>query len=308
MKSYILKIFLFLIPVFIYALIILVVDPYNFFGVFHVISDKDKFTVIQRTDESSPRGNILWKTVSFRRNPVANVIIGDSQGKDIDVDLIREITGETYFNFCFPGASFNTIFETFWFTTRYTKLEKVYFQVAFMNYNAEREYDLFHFAQDYFDKPYYYFTTKEIFFDALANVAWATTRDPRIVSRSYEFLPPDRMEELARFRLDLFFSEYKYPETYISEFMKIKRYCEENNIEMSFIIFPVYEGVDRHLGKTGLTDEMLRFKSDIKGLGKTIDLDQWPEFKSNRGNFIDYFHPNQTMIDSLVRKVWTKRI
>ncbi|MBK6344431.1 MAG: hypothetical protein IPF68_00610 [Bacteroidales bacterium] len=47
-----------------------------------------------------------------------------------------------------------------------------------MNYNAEREYDLFHFAQDYFKRPYQYFTTKEIFFDAVANTAWAATRNP----------------------------------------------------------------------------------------------------------------------------------
>ncbi|MBK6344432.1 MAG: hypothetical protein IPF68_00615 [Bacteroidales bacterium] len=83
-------------------LFILVIDPYNFFGVFHVINDKDKFTIIQRTDESSPRGNILWKTIKFRRNPVSKVIIGDSQGKDINVDLIRDITGEEYLISAFP--------------------------------------------------------------------------------------------------------------------------------------------------------------------------------------------------------------
>ncbi|MFH1118784.1 MAG: hypothetical protein V1775_03105 [Bacteroidota bacterium] len=307
MKKYLLKALLFLVPVFLYALFIFIVDPYNFLGVFHVIGDKDKFTVIQRTDESSPRGNILWKTIRYRRNPVSKVIIGDSQGKDINIDLIQDITGEEYFNFCFPGASFKTMFETFWFTAAHARLEKVYFQVAFMNYNAEREYDLFHFAQDYFKRPYQYFTTKEIFFDAVANATWATTRNPWIISRSYEFLPPDKMEELAQFRLNLFFKEYLYPDSYLGEFHKIRSYCDKNNIELSFVILPVYEGVDKHLDKVGLTDELKRFKADINSLGKTIDLDQWADFKSDRGNFIDYFHPNQTMMDSLVRKIWTKR-
>ncbi len=307
MKKYFFRALLFAIPIIIYILIIFIVDPYNFLNVFHVISDKDKFTVIQRTDESSPRGNILWKTVKFKREPVSKVIIGDSQGKDINVDLIEEITGERYYNFCFPGASFNTMFETFWFTARNVKLEKVYFQVAFMNYNAERQYDLFHFAQDYLKQPYQYFTTKEIFFDAVANIAWVTTRNPWIVSRSYEFLPPDKMEDLAQFRLNLFFSKYTYPESYLVELQKIKKYCENNNIELCFLILPVYEGVDRHLLKVGLDGEKQRFKADMNSLGTVIDLDKLTEIKSNRNNFFDYFHPNLSMMDSLVRKVWVKR-
>ncbi len=306
MKKYIFHGLLFASPIIIFMLVILVIDPYNFLNIFHVISDKDKFIVIQRTDESSPRGNILWKTVRFKRDPVSKVIIGDSQGKDINVDLIQEITGEKYFNFCFPGASFNTMFETFWFTAKHAKLEKVYFQVAFMNYNAEREYDLFHFAEDYFKRPYQYFTTKEIFLDAAANIAWVTTRNPWIVSRSYEFLPPDAMEDLAQSRLNLFFSKYSYPKNYLPEFIKIKKYCEDNNIELCFFILPVYEGVNRHLIKVGLDDEKLRFKEDIMSLGTTIDLDLLTEIKSNRNNFFDYFHPNTSMMDSLVRKIWIK--
>lgn len=305
-KRFFLRLFLFSIPLFLYVIIIVVVDPYNFLNVSHLISDKDKFTVIQRTDESSPRGNILWKTIEFRRNPCKKVIIGDSQGKDINVDLIKEITGDQYYNFCFPGASFRTMFETFWFTAEHSKLETVYFQVAFMNYNAEREYDIFHFALDYFDKPVNYFTTKEIFFDAVANLAWVTTRNPWIVQRSYEFLPAAQMEDVAQFRLNLFFSKYAYPTGYAEEFRKIISYCNENNIELVFFILPVYEGVDKHLAKIGLTDEKARFKSDIRALGKTIDLDLLTEIKSNRNNFFDYFHPNKTMMDSLVRKIWVK--
>ena len=306
MKKYLIKGSLFLIPVFLYVLFIFVVDPYNFFNVFHVISDKDKFRIIQRTDESSPRGNILWKTVKFRRNPVSHVIIGDSQGKDINVDIVEEITGEKYFNFCFPGASFKTMFETFWFTADKVKLEEVYFQVAFMNYNAEREYDLFHFAGDYFKRPYLYFTTKEIFLDSFMNVAWVATHNPWIVSRSYEYLPPEKMEDLAQFRLNLFFKEYSYPESYLGELQKIKEYCVKNNIKLTFVILPVFEGVDNHLKKIGLTDAKERFKDDIHSLGKTIDLDNLHDIEANRGNFIDYFHPNQTMMDSLVRMIWIK--
>lgn len=304
LAKYFFKALLFALPVFFYVLIILVVDPYNFIGLFKVIDDKDKFLVVQRTDESSPRGNILWKTVAFRKNPTPNIIIGDSQGKDIDVSIIKRNTGEDYFNFCAPGASFTTIFKTFWFAAEQSRLEKVYFQLAFMNYNLDREYDLWHFAGNYFKRPYEYFTTKEIFFDAVANVAWAVTRDKRIISRSYEFLPPAEMEELAQFRLDLFFSKYSYPQSYVDELRKIVEYCDVNDIEYSFLILPVYKGVDEHLAKNSLFDDKLKFKEDIYSLGYTYDLDKLSLLKKDRFNFIDYFHPTQKVMDSLTGIVW----
>ena len=305
MKKYIFKALLFALPLILYVAFIAIVDPYNFINLVNVIDDKDKFLVVQRTDESSPRGNLLWKTTQFQRKPVSNIIVGDSQGKDINVKVIKEQTGEDYFNFCFPGASFTTIFKTFWFATEQIKLKKVYFQVAFMNYNMDRDYDLWHFAEDYMKRPYEYFTTKEIFFDAVANVAWATTRNPWIVSRSYEFLAPSDMENLAQSRLKLFFSTYSYPESYKQEISRITDYCKANDIEFTFLILPVYYKVDDYLAKNNLFDEKLEFKTDINSLADVYDLDKLAGLKEHRYNFIDYFHPTQTVIDSLTRLVWT---
>lgn len=304
MTKYFFKALLFALPLLFYVVFIVVVDPYNFINLFKVIDDKDKFLVVQRTDESSPRGNILWKTVAFKRNPSPNIIIGDSQGKDIDVNIIRKNTSEEYFNFCTPGASYTTIFKTFWLATEQTRIKKVCFQLAFVNYNLLREYDISRFAKDYYRLPYRYFTTKEIFFDAVINVAWALTRDTRLISRSYEFLPPGEMEDLAQSRLDLFFSKYLYPQSYKDELIRIAEYCNENDIECSFLILPVYKGVDKHLAKMNLFDDYLKFKEDIYSLGYTYDMDMLAGLKEDRINFIDYFHPTQAVMDSLTGIIW----
>jgi hypothetical protein len=304
MKKYIYKVLLFSIPLLVYVLVITIVDPYNFINLFKIISDEDKFLVIQRTDESSPRGNLLWKTVEFRRKPVQNIIVGDSQGKDIEIQIIKEQTGDDYYNFCSPGASFSTMFKTFWFAAEQVKLKKVYFQVAFMNYNMERDYDLWHFAEDYMKRPYEYYITKEIFMDAVANVAWVATRNPKIVSRSYEFLPPSEMEDLAQKRLKLFFNRYTYPTAYKNEFTRITDYCKANDIEFTFLILPVYKGVDEYLAKNNLFDDKVKFKSDINSLADVYDLDKLAGLKDYRYNFIDYFHPTQQVMDSLTRLIW----
>ncbi|HAH59047.1 MAG: hypothetical protein KUL83_07970 [Lentimicrobium sp.] len=305
MKKYFFRGLIFALPLFVYVLFILIVDPYNFINVFHVIPAKEKFRVIQRTDESSPRGNILWKTIEFKRNPVPNIIVGDSQGKDIDVVLVDSLTGEPYYNLCAPGSSFETMFNMFWFAARHSKLEKVYFQVAFMNYNANRQYDLFHFAADYFERPYEYFTTREIFFDAVANVAWAVSRNSYIVERSYEYLSPMNMENMARKRLDMFFGNYIYPDKYRDEFIKIKQYCSDNDIKLCFVILPVYKEVDQYLEEKGMIADRLRFRKDINSYGYTINLDKLTYLKEDRNNFIDYFHPTQSVIDALTRIIWS---
>jgi len=304
MKKYLFRGLLFAIPFIVYFLFILIIDPHNFFNVFHVINDVDKKAIISRNDESSPRGNLLWKTLKIKRNPVKKIIIGDSQGALIKVDLIEKVSGEKFFNYCIPGASFETIFDMFWLAAGQTKLEKVYFTVAFMNYSSNRSYNIFHFAQDYFDKPYLYFMTKENFFDSFVNAVYQITKDTAIIQNSYEFVPVEEMNKIARSRLKMFFENYTYPKAYYSELNKISQYCNENNIELRFIILPVYKGVDDYLEEQNLLEMKQRFKDDINFLGDTYDLDVPGEFKETREYYIDYFHLRRPQLDQLTKQIW----
>lgn len=306
MKKYIFRLLLFLSPVILCFILIVIVDPYEFINVFHVINTDDKRKVVNRNDESAPRGNMLWRTVHFKRKPQKNLLIGDSQGKNLRVDLIKELSGESVFNYCVAGASFETLFQMFWFAANQIKLEKVYFQVAFMNYNLDRSYNIFHFAQDYFDHPYKYFTTKEIYYDTFVDIAYGLTHKSDLVSDSYEFTPVSEMDALAEFRLNLFFAKYIYPESYFEELKKIAQYCEENNIELKFIILPTYIEVDNYLEKNDLLQMKNKFKEDVKSLGITYDLDVPGDIKNKRENFIDYFHPIQPVMDTLAYRIWGK--
>ncbi len=306
MNRYLKKGLLFASPILLYVLFILVVDPYNFINVSHIITDSNKITVLNRTDESSPRGNLLWKALEVKRIPIKKIIIGDSQGKGIKPELIEQACGEDIYNFCVPGASFETMFEVFWFLTEYHQLETVYFQVAFMNYNAQRSYNLYHLAADYLKHPYLYFLKKEIFFDAFTNVFYQITNNPRLVERSYEFLSDEEINKLAVSRLDLFFKNYAYPKDYFSELNKIKQYCVEKKIKLKFIILPSYKAVDEFLVNENLSEMAQRFKSDIKYIGDTYDLDVEGNVKNTRSNFFDYYHLRQPILDSLTMEIWGK--
>ena len=305
MKKYLLTGLLFSLPLIVYFSFLLLIDPHNFANVFHVISDSDKLKIIGRNDESSPRGNMLWKALEIKRNKIKSVIIGDSQGAHINMDLAEQCSGEKIYNFCVPGASFDSFFKIFWFVADHQPdLESVYFQVGFMNYNSYREYCIFKFAQDYFDKPYLYFITKENLNDALANVKYQITKDPSILQYSYEFQTIEEINKIAIHRLDLFFGDYTYPDHFFGEFVKIKEYCEQKNIKIRFVILPNYKDVDKYLAENNLSGMMQRFKDDFNKLGNTIDLDVPCEIKNTREAYIDFFHIRQPYLDQLTKQIW----
>ncbi|OQX72526.1 MAG: hypothetical protein B6D61_13625 [Bacteroidetes bacterium 4484_249] len=304
MRKYLIKSFYFSIPFLVYFLFIFIIDPYEFINVFHVIDKDTKIKVFRRSDESSPRGTMLWKVLHFKREPKKSVLFGDSQGGRIRGDYVEELCGEKLYNFCIPGASYETVFETFWFAVEQIKPENVYFQVAFMNYNSNRSYNLFHFASDYFREPYLYFTTKEIFFDSFINFLYSITKNEKLVKHSYEYAGKDGLDKKSKESLELFFSDYNYPAEYYNELLRITDYCNDNNINLSFIIIPNYEAVDDYLQKNDLYDMRLKFKEDIKSFGKTYDFNLQNKISKKRDNFSDYFHPTQPVIDEITKEIW----
>ncbi len=304
MKKYFYRGLLFASPILLYFLFILLIDPYEFINISNIINSNAKFKILQRSDESLPRGNMFWKVLHFKRKPVKNIIIGDSQGGGFNDTTISKMSGEEYYNFSISGASYETMFNVFWSCTEVTKLDRVYFQVGFMNYNADRSYNLFHFAQDYLDKPYLYFTSKEIFSDAYVNFIYAITKNEDLLKKSYEFTEVNELDRRSEELFGLFFNTYTYPEMYFQELEKISQYCLDNDIQLNFIIMPVYDRVNEYLVENNLSDKNNRFKQDINSLGFTYDFDKPTSFTSIRKNFIDYFHQKPETMDYVTQKIW----
>ena len=293
-------------PFFICYLFIIVIDPYEFINLSHIIKSDIKFDVLRRSDESLPRGHMLWKTLHFKREPIKNIIIGDSQGAGFDVSYINDLSDEEYYNFCVTGASYETMFKIFWFAAETTKLERVYFQVGFMNYNANRSYDIYHFAQDYFDKPYLYFSSKYILIDSYYNFIYYITKNDNITKKSYEHQDIEVRDARSREILKLFFDHYIYPVEYFQELKEISEYCNNNNIHLSFIIFPMFDAAKDYIAEKNLMEMNQQFKLDIKSLGYTYDFDKASDFTNNRDNFIDYFHPIRSAYIKLSQDIWAE--
>ena len=307
MKKYLRKILLFTSPFLIVFLFIAVIDPYEFVNVVHVIDSNTKIRVLQRSDASSPRGNLLWKSLHFKRKPCKNVIIGDSQGARFDEKLIGDLSGVEYFNFCVPGASYETIFSIFDFVTAHEKdLETVYLTVSFMNFNLSRSYDIFHYGKDYLDRPYLYFMSKDILADSWVNFMYATTGNRKLVEKSYAYMDPAIVDSKMAATMDLFFGDYHYPETYCDKLKEIVNFCDDHGIAVHFIILPTYKAVPEYLDDHGLTADEQRFEDFIKSLGPTYDFNYDNQYRLNRSCFVDYFHLRKEYVNEISEKIWIR--
>jgi hypothetical protein len=185
------------------------------------------------------------------------------------------------------------------------KPEKVYLQVSFAlsNSTEKRSYNLFHFAQDYINKPYLYFFNKDIFLDSYYNLKYELKKDQN-PTEHIPRLKPGIKDEISEGELKEVFQSYLYPEKNMLELKKIAAYCRDNNIQLEFIIFPCYRRVDEYLAEKGLIEMRDRFRNDVHAMGKTHDFLTISSINNKESNFIDYFHQTQHITDSLTSLIW----
>ncbi len=303
MKKIYLKLFVFLSPFIINALLIIMVDPYNFLGLSHIIPDSYKIKCLGRTMETTPRGNICWKILEYGRSPKENILIGDSRMVHIDNSLSEKIIGEEVYNFSIPGANFRTVNDIFWEAAKNKDLKQVYLQVGFLNFSKNVAYDLMESLNEYRREPFKYFYDKDIIEDTWVNIYYYFSHDENYVNLDYRERDVDlwsRAQRLTDGRL----AKYEYSTDYEKELKKISEYCKKNNIGLYFILLPTQKGFTDKVASKGLDNEYDMFNSFIESLGNTISFNHMDQFTSNKANFKDYFHYHQEARDSITCLLW----
>ncbi len=129
MKRFILKASLLLLPFALYALCIVVIDPFERFGVgrFMPVHDKSKVAIAFNS--------LLWKVIEFNRAPHPNITLGASKMNLLTPDLLKEASAVDYHNLSVGGGSASEFIHLFWFAASRAKLERVVFGIGIENFN-----------------------------------------------------------------------------------------------------------------------------------------------------------------------------
>jgi len=102
------------------------------------------------------------------------------------------------------------------------------------------------------------------------------------------------------------YETYKYPKVYYDSLLNITKYCQEKNIELKFIIFPIHSDLQNKIEVFGRNNDLIKFKKDLKGLGEVYDFHLNNDKNKNRDNFKDPFHYTQTYMRELILEVFQK--
>lgn len=303
MKKLVLKLLIFLSPFILNALLIIIVDPYNFYNISHIIPDDNKKACLGRTMKSTPRGNICWKILEYERNPRNSILIGDSRMVHIKDSISKNVLGDEVYNFSIPGANFITLKDIFWKAVKNKDLHHVYIQVSFLNFSKNVNYDLMESLNKFKISPLKYIYDKDIIIDTWVNLYYSITKNDKIVDINYRERNVDSWERAKAMSLRRL-EKYQYSTKFEKELWKMAKYCEDENIKLYFVLIPTHTDFIQKIESQGFKDDYSAFKKLVHTLAPVIDLKSLEESDSDNLKYRDYFHFQQETLDSLTRMIW----
>ena len=147
---------IFIIPIIIWMILVVVVDPFNYFNISKNISKESKIESAQKLN------SLLYNLIEFKNNPQPNIIIGDSRIRKLPTDRIKEITGDSYYTLHANAAKFNEIIDLFWEANKYSRLENVILGINFNIYNEYAYSDRVSDAKELIETPLMYIFNQDI--------------------------------------------------------------------------------------------------------------------------------------------------
>jgi hypothetical protein len=303
MKELFKKLLFFFSPFILITLLIVLVDPYNMFNILHLVNDDTKIKCLNRTDATSPRGNLLWRTIQFKRNPTPNIMLGTSRMGEISDQSLGKYFDGNATNLAFGGVNYRVIKDLFWMAAKTTKLKNVIIQAEFNTYSALSNTNLYEPARKIIDKPSSYFLNADIVTDAFALLYYSITKNEQFVRRSYKYRIGS-INGTDKYLLNGFFLGNVYPKEYHEDLIKISEFCRKENINLIFFIAPDYCEVRNYIKDNNMEEEYNRFRSDIYGLGNTIDQNNGIPFSFKKDNYLDFFHVKFELTDTLLSMIF----
>ena len=302
MKKFLIRGLYFSLLIILYAGIIVLTDPYNYFNINTLIPKEYKEQI------SAKKNARYWKVIEYANNKSKNIILGDSRSRALKEKDFEKFTSEDYYNLAFGAATLEEIIKTYWYASEVTDLKRVYIGVNFNLYNKYNNKDLVSKAIDGVSPEKYIFEMDNI--KALQSIikAQITGKIPQIG------IPDMTREEFWQSQLSgqasKYYSLYKYPDNYYEELKKIADHCKKNNTELIFFIPPTHTDLQDQITKFELDEASQKFKKDLNSLAKTVDFDYPSDLTRNAANFNDPYHVTpevaSTVVEQIVKETYVK--
>lgn len=282
------------------SLIVILVDPYNYFS-FSSKNNEIKEKIAYRLNYT------LWKTIEYKRNPLPNILLGDSQMGRLRSEDIFEITGKEFYNFSSAGGTLPEMINTFWFANETTNLKNVYFGISFNHFNA------YNFATErvtsaiqIINNPLLYLVNRNVLSATMHLIENKITGNIAQIER-----PPMNRKKFWTYNLNIptkrYYAHYKYPKMWYEDLRRISEFCRDNDIELKIIILPTHTQLQAKVQEYGLAKEYRVYIEDLAELALVYDFNTKNHWTENKNNFEDPRHFKRKLARELIREIWGKK-
>jgi phosphoglycolate phosphatase-like HAD superfamily hydrolase len=275
------------------------VDPYGMFGWKGPVPVELKEKNLYHNGRTMPFSNLMWKLVAFERQPVRNVLLGDSRLSHFDVGHLREVDGRTWFNFGVPGGNVRTLADVFAYADSTTGLERVMVQVNFRAMNKGFDWDLFHEPSLLVNDPLLYLTNRRVIEATGLN----------LISRfwpehlAYDAVPKDQWERVLKMERENAMS-FTFDDKAFDLLKQIAERCHDRGIQLLFVEYPTHDEVRRIYSEAGLDDEREAYATRMGGMANYLDLDRDDVGPADRTLWRDPMHLTGDAQRLLIDRIW----
>lgn len=258
MKKTLRNIAILLLPILVYYGIFLVFEPNNYFGLKPAATGTDIMATLRQ----------------YQRQPQNHIILGDSRLAKLDESLVEDITGNTYQNLAFGGASLAEQLDVLdWVMEQNPDLEQVVFGLSF--YTLNKGYSHNRNIIMALQNPLVYLTNLGYNINMLTNIydhlspnRMVGDADETMDPAAYEYVPYVYEENGAEYILRKTIAEHlaglalkthnwQLDEEEFARLLETIQLCEEKGIRFVLVLPPAHSDVLVHIVQRYGIDEVM---------------------------------------------------
>jgi len=298
MNKFLIKSSIFFLPLVFWALLIIIVDPFNYFNKVGLISNKIKI------ENSRSINLLLYQSIKFNNSPNDHIIIGDSRTEILSREEIKSISGISYASLCNNAAKLNEIIDLIYMANEIKNLKHVVIGINFNMFNKFGYADRVKNVKKVLSNPIRYVYSKTVL-EATYYILKSILYKNNVSS-----LPPMTKDEFWNWNLEVkathWYSRYKYPLELIDKIKELDTFSLDNKIKLTFIIVPHNQEFHDRLIDYGLAENEKNFKSMMSQLNAdVIDYDYKNEITFSKENFDDPVHYNSAIASIIINEIWS---
>jgi hypothetical protein len=300
MRKFIKWVLTFSLPLIIWIILVVLVDPYNYFSFGpKIIDNRLKMEISYKLNRP------LFQLLGYKSHPTPSILLGDSRTACLKSEIINKYTKNDFTNLAYAGGSLVDAINTFWLVSEDTKLSDVYIGINFSLFNKYRRLDMVTEDEKLIDNFFLYAISESVFKSTyLILKSLITDKDIQIG------VPASSKGEFWVFQLDTTANEqyglYEYPSNYYNELTEISKYCKKNGINLVFFIPPTHTDLQKKVKQFNLQYFDAKFKNDLEKIGDVYDFDYPSDLTKNYNNFYDPYHFTDSIGEIVVKELFAK--